>query len=409
MIDIVIPCSVNKLNKVELVTIGQIDIPWSPNWSSLFGINKVLIYDLISDKSLIDNEVTINVGHTTIKLNDLKFIFKLNGIHSNCKLYYDATIVDKLVKNSICANILMNIIDYCETWSLTAFTQEADGQTFSLDSFMEHLSNYNMSEFVTKFIELTFNDMTGVHCIESSMIGDQALNCHKGFNNYIVNKQNNVKRAAEYACNKIIDLLQIDRSEYSMKVNTPIPAGPMAFIPIRPNFTRSTLFNLIGQTEEGPIEGYSSSVLFYKCQYPITSSFFLYAYDGKITISNRSLDLRPVFVRAKDGKLSADIINNSSDPNVINLKRQLNNTKIFDEIPLCFDLLNKAFKALTAGDLIYFYAVTGCVLAMDNYTYEKEMVIHELNDETLQAIRSYDIIGLALGGVKTDGNQLTIN
>lgn len=409
MIDIVIPCSINKTNKIELITIGQVDIQWSPNWSSIFGINKVLVYDIISDKSLIDNEINISVGHTTIKLNDFKFIFKLNGIHSNCKLYYDNVIIDKLIKNSICANLLMTIIDYCESNNINGFVQDSNNDVFNVDDLINNLLSGNIPNFTMKFVELSFNDIEGVHCIENSMQGETVLSYHRGFNNYVINKSNKVKRAAEYACDKIINLLQLDRNTYNLKSNKPIAPGPMAFIPVRPNFTRSTLFRVIGNTEEGAIEGYSSSVLYYRCKIPITTSFLLYAYDSKITISHLALDFRPEFTKAKDSKLNSDIINNANDTDVKSLKTQLNNIKIFEEIPLCFDLFNKGFKALTAGDLIYFYAVTGCTISMDNYSYEHPLVINDLTEEVISAIKSYDTIGLALGGVRTAGEELNIN
>lgn len=409
MIDIVMPCSVNNSNKIELITLGQVDMQWSPNWSSIFGVNKALVYDIISDKSLLDNEVTINVGHTNMKLNDFKFIFKLNGIHSNCKLYYDSAVVNKLVTNSICANMLMSIIDYCESNNISVFTSDVGNDTFLVNDFVTNMLNGNIQNFTMKFVELSFNDIEGVHCIGGEMQADTALSYHKGFNNYIINKNNKVKRAGEYACNKIIDLLQLDKKAYDLKVNKPIPPGPMAFVPVRPNFTRSTLFNVLGNTIESPIEGYSSSILYYKCKLPITISFILYSYDNKITISNLPKDFRPIFVRAKDSKLNSDITNNLNEPSVRDLMNNLNNSKMFEEIPLCFDLFNKAFKALTAGDLIYFYAITSCTISMDHYSYEHDMVINDLTDDLINVIKSYDIIGLALGGVRTDRDELNIS
>lgn len=160
MIDIVIPCSVPNTNKIQLLTLGLVDLPWSPNWTTILNTNnKVLVYDIVTDNTLNDANIMINVGHTTIKLNDFKFLFKMNGFHSNVKLYYDAAIVTKLIKYSIPLNTFMMLYEDLVKYNLTEIIN-ADPNNIDLTIYINKLINEEkgLLNFTKRYIDLIKND-----------------------------------------------------------------------------------------------------------------------------------------------------------------------------------------------------------------------------------------------------------
>lgn len=408
MIDIVIPCMVEHSNNLELVTIGSCNLSWSPNWSNLFTTNnKVLIYDIISDNSLNDSEVLIDVGHTNIKLNDLKFLFKLNGIHSNCKLYYDAAIVNKLIKFSIPANMFMAMIDYCEENEITGLFTKVSEDYYSVDCVHNDVTNSGkvvpekLLKFFRKFLSLSLRDELNYSIKFDSENVAEAKLAHLNYNLNLSKKSNKVKEASRLLCDKLINLLQLDRKAYEQVSGQPIPAGSMAYIPNRPNFLRSTCFLYKGATEEQVIQGFTSGIIFFKCPVPITSSFFLYSKENKIVISNATTAFRPEPYGTKDPRLFSQI---DADT-----RREMHDKKLFDEVELSLDLLNKALKAFVAGDLLYFYAITGIIFKLDVGHSVGDLIVHDLDEDLLKIIGSYDSLSIALGGIKSDDNKLILS
>lgn len=408
MIDIVMPCMMEHANVLELVNIGSVNIEWSPNWSSVFpGTNKVLIYDIISDNSLNDSEVLINVGHTSIKLNDLKFLFKLNGVHSNCKLYYDPAIVNKLIKFSVPANMFMAMIEFCEENDITGLFSLVQSNLYDVSCISDKLvinheiQSDKLLKFFNKFLSLSLRDELNCSVQYDSNNVVDAKRAHANYNSYLAKKSNKVKEASKLLCDKLINLLQLDRRAYDQLVNSPIPDGSMAYRPNRPNFLRSTCFVLKGETEEQHIDGFTSGVILFKSALPVTSSFFLYNKDNKMFISNATTAFRPEIYGTKDPNLLNHIDHDT--------RVELGNKKLFEEIDLNIDLLNKALKAFVSGDLIYFYAVTGIIFKLTDNTQDGELMMHDLDDNTIRAINSYDSIAIALGGIKSDSNKITIS
>lgn len=407
MIEIVMPCIVKHGNAVELVTLGMFDLSWSPSWSNLFGTtNKVIIYDIISDNSLEDDKILINVGHTSIKLNDLKFLFKLNGIHSNTKLYYDNAVISKLINHSIPANMLMTMIDYCEENNLTGlFSARQDG-LFDIsciinDLLHKEINSVKLLKFFKKFLDLSIRDGLEYEITYDNDNPGSAEQAHIFYNATLSKKNNEVKKASEALCSKLINLLQLDRRGYEQVKDKPIPAGNMSYNPIRPNFTRSTCFELKGQTEETQVEDFTSGVIYYKCSLPITSSFILYSDNGNITISDATVAFRPEPYKTKDPNLFSEL--DSS------IRQDMKAKKLFTEIPLNMDLINKALKAFVAGDLIYFYAITGILFTVKGYVVGGSLVMHDLTDELSRIISGYEPLALALGGVRSDNEDLIIS
>lgn len=362
MIDIVIPCSVPNTNKIQLLTLGLVDLPWSPNWTTILNTNnKVLVYDIVTDNTLNDANIMINVGHTTIKLNDFKFLFKMNGFHSNVKLYYDMAIVIKLIKYSIPLNTFMMLYEDLVKYNLTEIIN-ADPNNIDLTPYINKLTNENQGllNFTKRYIDLIKND-NRIDVIEDTRNTDEGvISKHSKLIAYLSKQHNNVKEASHLAINKLIDLLQLDRKAYEGLRGKPIPAGSASFSPQLPNVTRAQLFRISGETEEQTVQGYSSGVLFYECISPITLSFLIYQENDKMQITANAVAFRPKLVGSKDPKLYNDITNDASAYS--DLMNKFSNEKIFEEISLNFDLLNKACKALMNNDLIYYFAITKCYI-----------------------------------------------
>lgn len=213
MIDIVIPCSVPNTNKIQLLTLGLVDLPWSPNWTTILNTNnKVLVYDIVTDNTLNDANIMINVGHTTIKLNDFKFLFKINGFHSNVKLYYDMAIVIKLIKYSIPLNTFMMLYEDLVKYNLTEIIN-ADPNNIDLTPYINKLTgeSQGLLNFTKRYIDLIKND-NRIDVIEDTRNTDEGVvNKHSKLIAYLSRQHNNVKEASHLAINKLIDLLQLDR------------------------------------------------------------------------------------------------------------------------------------------------------------------------------------------------------
>lgn len=407
MIEIVVPCMVEHSNLIELVSVGSCNLQWSPNWSNIFDNNKVLIYDIISDNSLNDSEVLINVGHTTIKLNDLKFLFKLNGIHSNCKLYYDAAVLNKLIKFSIPANMLIAIINYCEENQIPGLFVKVNDDQYNASCIIERIApngginHEEIVKFFKNFLSLSIRDEIKYSIQFNNDAHTEAIEAHLNYNLNLSKQANKVREASALLCNKLIDLLQLDRKSYERVAGSPIPNGNMSYSPNRPNFLRSTCFSMKGVTENKAIDGYTSGVLYYKCMTPITSSFFLYNKENNIYISNATIAFRPEVYGSKDPAL----FNNIDD----NMKVEMKKQKIFNEIALNLDLLNKALKAFVAGDLLYFYAITGIIFIITNNLSNGLLIIHDLDEKLIKTISSYDNLSIALGGIRSDDNDIVVS
>lgn len=404
MIEVVIPCTVKNSNKIKLLTLGFVDLPWSPNWTEILNTNnKVLVYDLVSDVTLDDSNILINVGHTSIKLNDFKFLFKVNGFHSNVKLYYDQAIVTDLIKHSIPLNMFMTIYEDLNRLNLL------DSLTTSVDNI--DLSNYinslisesqGMLKFTRRFVDLIKND-NRIDVVEDLSESDHAIIVsHNKLVNYIRNQKNNTKEASNLVLDKLVDLLQLNKEIYKSLKGKAIPAGPASFNPILPNVTRAQLFRISGETEEQHVDGYSSGILFFDCKCPITLSFLIYQEDEKMQIIKNHLMFRPKLVGSKDPNLYRDI---THDNNAFSdLRNKFNEEKLFDELDLNLDLLNKACKSLMNNDMIYYFAITKCYIDIDVASYSNSKNITEVKfDKTIQeALSTYDLIGLSLGGYRDE-------
>lgn len=402
MIEIVIPCSVPGTNKIKLLTLGYVDLQWSPNWTEILNTNnKVLVYDIVSDVTLDDSKILVNVGHTSIKLNDFKFLFKTNGFHSNVKLYYDQAVVADLIKHSMPLNVFMMLYNDLSSYNLLD-RLTVDSDNIDLTHYLDKLkiSDTGMLDFTRRFIDLIKND-NRIDVIKDTSTSDSNLiNKHNKLFNYIRSQRNNTKEASHAVLNKLTDLLQLNKEVYNSLKGKPIPAGPASFSPVLPNVTRAQLFRIIGETEEQEAIGYSSAVLLFECNCPITLSFLIYSEDNKMQIVRNHSMFLPKLVGSKDPQLYKDIM---SEPSTrTDLQERLNQEKLFDEIALDLDLLNKACKSLMNNDMIYYFAITGCYIDIVDY-YSSQSMPEVKFDKTIQeALGTYDLIGLSLGGYRDE-------
>lgn len=402
MIEIVIPCTVKSTNKIKLLTLGFIDTPWSPNWTDIINAhNKVLVYDLVSDVSLDDSKLLVNVGHTSIKLNDFKFLFKVNGFHSNVKLYYDASIVTELIKHSIPLNVFMMLYTDLKTYNLLDALTSSE-TNIDLTSYINMLVNdeKGLLKFTRRFVDLIKND-NRIDVLEGLTDSDlDIIAKHNKLISYLRNHDNRTKLNSDLVLDKLVDLLQLNKDIYKSIKDTPIPAGPMSYSPVLPNVTRAQLFRIIGETEEQTVEGYTSGILFFKCRCPITLSFIIYQEDDKMVISKNHNTFKLMLTGSKDPKLYRDIAQDASSYHELIAK--LNNHKVFEESELDLDLLNKACKSLMNNDMIYYFAITKCYI--DLVSEHDGMRVTEIpfSTEIQEALGTYDLIGLSLGGYRNE-------
>lgn len=402
MIEIVIPCTLPLSNNIKLLTLGYTDIQWSPNWTDVLNsTNKVLVYDIVSDITLNDSEILVNVGHTSIKLNDFKFLFKVNGFHSNVKLYYDEAVVTDLIKHSIPLNVFMMLYEDLKTLGLLDSLVSGD-EIMDLSTYINRLRSeeHGLLNFTKRFVDLIKND-NRIDVIEDLSDNDHNLiNKQSKLLNYLRKQSNNTKKASHDVLNKLIDLLQLNKSVYDSLKGKPIPAGPASFSPMLPNVTRSQLFRISGETSETNVEGYTSGVLYYNCKGPITLSFIIYQENNKMVIAENNNMFKLKLTGSKDVNLYNDIVSNANSHSDILTK--LNEQNIFNESPLCLDLLVKACKSLMSNDMIYYFAITRCYIDLVNEQNELNITEVPFNESLQNALNSYDLIGLSLGGYRDE-------
>lgn len=400
--EIVIPCTIKGTNKIKLLTLGFIDTPWSPNWTDIINAhNKVLVYDLVSDVSLDDSKLLVNVGHTSIKLNDFKFLFKVNGFHSNVKLYYDASIVTELIKYSIPLNVFMMLYTDLKTYNLlNALSSSEDNIDLTVYINMLTTEEKGLLKFTRRFIDLIKND-NRIDVLEE--LGDSDVDViakHNKLISYLRNHDNRTKANSDLVLDKLVELLQLNKDIYKSIKDTPIPAGPASYSPVLPNVTRAQLFRITGETEEQVVSGYTSGVLFFKCRCPITLSFIIYQEDDKMIIAKNHNTFKLMLTGSKDPNLYRDIAQDASSYH--DLVSKLNEQNIFKESELDLDLLNKACKSLMNNDMIYYFAITKCYIDLASEHNGMRVTEIPFSNDIQTALSTYDLIGLSLGGYRDE-------
>lgn len=401
MIEIVIPCSEKLSNSIKLLSLGFVDIPWSPNWTDVLNSNnKVLVYDIVADVTLDDSKILVNVGHTSIKLNDFKFLFKVNGFHTNVKLYYNDAIITELIKHSLPLNVFMMIYEDLKTYNLLDSLVGDD--IIDLSRYINKLleEEQGLLKFTKRFIDLLKND-NRIDVIENLTDNtEDVIKKHSKLFHYMKKQSNNTKIASHNVLNKLVDLLQLNTDVYNSLKGKPIAAGPASFTPVLPNVTRSQLFSISGETHEESIEGYSSGVLLYSCNCPITLSFLIYREDDKMIITKGNDPFKFNLTGSKDIKLYNDIVMDNSAHT--DLLRKLNEQEVFIKSDLNLDLLVKACKALMSNDLIYYFAITRCYIDLVEEPNSIPITIVPFDKSVQEALGTYDLIGLSLGGYRDE-------